>query len=137
QALEQLAQELEQAAQFERALSYAVRAVNTDPLREEVHRTVMRLYAAMAEPWAALRHYDELIAILKQELDAAPSAPTQALAREIARLVSEEDESVTQRAPGSARVPTQSAIARIGTGFSAAQSASHPSFDRGRSQERT
>src|SRR5205823_7090362 len=62
QALEQLAQELEQAAQFERALSYAVRAVNTDPLREEVHRTVMRLYAAMAEPWAALRHYDELIA---------------------------------------------------------------------------
>ena len=61
QALEQLARELEQAGQFERALSYAVRAANLDPLREETHRTVMRLHAVMAAPWAALRHYDDLI----------------------------------------------------------------------------
>ncbi|HEU4752071.1 MAG TPA: AAA-like domain-containing protein, partial [Armatimonadota bacterium] len=91
QALEALARELEQAAQFQRALSYAVRAVNTDPLREEAHRTVMRLYAAMAEPSAALRHYDELTAILKEELHAAPSAATRKLAADIARLLSAEE----------------------------------------------
>ena len=95
QALEQLAQELEQAAQFDRALSYAVRAVNADPLREEAHRTVMRLYAAMGEPSAALRHYDELISLLKQDLNAAPSAATRALAREIAPMVSGQDEAAS------------------------------------------
>lgn len=130
QALDQLARELEQAGRFERALSYAVRAANTDPLREEVHRTVMRLYAAMAEPSAALRHYDELIGLLKQELNASPSAATRALAREIARLVSEEDE------PGQGTALD----ARIGTGFSAAGPGGHlpspPSLDSGRSDER-
>src|SRR5688500_6107838 len=49
----------------------------------------MRLYAAMAEPTAALRHYEELAALLKEELGVAPSAATRALSREIADLVTQ------------------------------------------------
>jgi tetratricopeptide (TPR) repeat protein len=98
QALESLARELEQAAQLERALSYAVRAVHTDPLREEAHRIVMRLYAAMGEPPAALRHYDDLTALLNEELRAAPSAATRMLAADIARLLSAEVEAPSDSA---------------------------------------
>ncbi len=126
EALEQLAKELEQSAQFERALSFAIRAVNTDPLREEAHRTVMRLYAAMAEPSAALRHYDNLTALLKQELDAAPSAATRALSREIARLVSD----------GEYPAQGSGVEAEIETGSSAAASHSSPAFERGRNEDK-
>lgn len=83
QTLEQLSAELEQAAEYERALFYALRAAHTDPLHETAHRAVMRLHAAMGQPAAALRHYEELAAHLKAELNAAPAAATRALAAEL------------------------------------------------------
>jgi DNA-binding SARP family transcriptional activator len=82
-ALRRLTTLLEQAHDFERALDYAHRAVSADPLREESHRTLMRLYAAVGRPAAALEQYNALEHILKDELDIAPSAATCALAREI------------------------------------------------------
>src|SRR5262249_8707278 len=44
-ALHRLVHLLEQADDLDRALHYALRAVAADPLREELHYDVMRLYA--------------------------------------------------------------------------------------------
>jgi DNA-binding SARP family transcriptional activator len=78
-ALRQLIAHLERTGQFEPAIEYARRAVGADPLREEAHRELIRLYAAAAQPGAALRQYRELERILKQELNATPGAATRAL----------------------------------------------------------
>src|SRR5205823_6615976 len=47
------------------------------------HHQVMRLCAAAGQRAAAVRQYRELERILRQEFDAAPSAATQELLREI------------------------------------------------------
>jgi predicted ATPase/class 3 adenylate cyclase len=83
QALSELLAHLEQAGEFARALEYARGGVRADRLREEAHRDLMRLLAAAGQPEAALRQYRELERLLKQELEAEPSAATQALARQI------------------------------------------------------
>jgi DNA-binding SARP family transcriptional activator len=61
------------------ALQAALRAVAADPLREELYREVMRLQLAAGQPAEALRQYQLLEARLRQDLDAAPSAPTREL----------------------------------------------------------
>jgi DNA-binding SARP family transcriptional activator/class 3 adenylate cyclase len=85
QALGGLIGHLEQAGDFPRALELVHRAVSIDPLREEAHAELMRLYGAAGQPEAALRQYGELERILKQELDATPAAATRALVRQIER----------------------------------------------------
>jgi DNA-binding SARP family transcriptional activator len=50
QALRQLAAELEREGDFRGALQYARRAVCTDPLREEAHHDLLRLYARVFWP---------------------------------------------------------------------------------------
>jgi DNA-binding SARP family transcriptional activator len=82
-ALRQLIAQLEQTGEMDHALQYALRAVGANRLREEAHREVIRLYAALGQPDAALRQFRELGRILQQELDATPSAATQGLVREI------------------------------------------------------
>jgi predicted ATPase/DNA-binding SARP family transcriptional activator len=83
QALGRLVTLLEQAGDLSRALEYARQGVLADPLREEGRRDLMRLLAAAGQPEAALRQYQELERLLKEELDAQPSARTRALARQI------------------------------------------------------
>jgi class 3 adenylate cyclase len=83
QALGELLTLLEQTDELHRALEYARRGVQLDPLREEARRDLMRLYAALDQPEPALRQYRELEQRLKQELQAEPSAATRALARQI------------------------------------------------------
>ena len=82
-ALDRLVKYLAQAHDFDRALIYARRAVNADPLREEFHRALMRLYADAGQPAAALEQYHELERLLKEQLNAVPAAATRALARNI------------------------------------------------------
>src|SRR5262249_53552415 len=77
--------ELERDRDFEAAIGYALRAVSADPLREEAHLDLMRLYAAQGQPAAALRQYRELGRLLKEQLDARPSAAARNLAEEIER----------------------------------------------------
>jgi predicted ATPase/DNA-binding SARP family transcriptional activator len=84
-ALEQLAAALEQIGDLERAIVVARRAVAADPLREEAHCHLMRLYAAAGQPAATLRQYQELERLLQEELDETPSAATRALAEELRR----------------------------------------------------
>jgi predicted ATPase/DNA-binding SARP family transcriptional activator/Tfp pilus assembly protein PilF len=82
-ALRRLASVLEQAGDLEGALEYARRAVRADPLSEEGHYDLMRLYAAAGQPSAALGQYERLEQLLRRELDETPSAGTRALAEEL------------------------------------------------------
>jgi predicted ATPase len=82
-ALQKLVVALEQAGDLDQALEYARRAVIADPLREEAHYELMRLYAAAGQPSACLHQYQELERLLREELGESPSAATRALAEEL------------------------------------------------------
>ncbi|HLV80684.1 MAG TPA: tetratricopeptide repeat protein [Chthonomonadaceae bacterium] len=82
-ALRQLTKLLAQAKELQRALEMARRAVSADPLREESHRSLMRLYIALGRPAAALQQYEEMEWLLQEKLGMAPSAATRALAQEL------------------------------------------------------
>src|SRR5262249_47850415 len=61
------------AGDFDRALDYAHRAVQADPLREDSQRELIRLYLDTGQPAAALQQYRELERVLRTELNATPS----------------------------------------------------------------
>jgi predicted ATPase/DNA-binding SARP family transcriptional activator len=79
QALSQLIRLLGAQGDLPQALDYARRALNTDPLREESHQELIRLLGAAGQVQAAQRQFAELERVLKEELDAAPTAETRAL----------------------------------------------------------
>lgn len=79
QALRQLVSCYRHLGDSRRAVDAAYRAVATDSLREEAHQQLIELYLASGQPAEALRQYAELEALLRRELDAAPSPSTQAL----------------------------------------------------------
>jgi DNA-binding SARP family transcriptional activator len=80
QALGQLIAHLEEVGQLTRAVEHARRGVRADPLREEAHRDLIRLLAACGRPGAAVRQYQKLERLLKQELGDESTAATCALA---------------------------------------------------------
>lgn len=84
-ALRSIVRECAEARQFDRAIAYAHRILRADPLREEPYRNLMRLYRAVGRPEEALRQYQQLTRLLKKELQAAPSAATRELAKEISQ----------------------------------------------------
>lgn len=82
-ALRRLIKLLAEEREFDEAIDYARHAVTLDPLREESHRLLMRLYAAVGRPAAALRQYYELDDLLREELKSAPALVTRQLAEHI------------------------------------------------------
>ena len=82
-ALRRLIKLLAEEREFDSAIEYARHAVNLDPLREESHRLLMRLYAAVGRPAAALRQYYELDDLLREELRMTPTSVTRQLAEHI------------------------------------------------------
>ncbi len=83
--LDTLAAQYEAAGDWARAQAAAERAVAADPLREESHAALIRILAASGAGAAARRQYGTLVRLLARELDAEPSAPTQALMAQIAQ----------------------------------------------------
>jgi TolB-like protein/DNA-binding SARP family transcriptional activator len=75
-------QELE-AGNHEQALRAANRAIAISALREDAHRLVMRVLAAGGRRADALKHYEDLGAVLKRELSVEPDPTTRALATEL------------------------------------------------------
>lgn len=69
--------------QFEQAIPYARRLLNLDPLHELAHRHLMKLYALSGQHAAALRQYDNCVALLDEELGVAPEEETTRLYEEI------------------------------------------------------
>ncbi len=64
---------------FEASLAYACRLLQHDPLREDVHVEVMRLYCELGDRNAALQQYQRCRAILARELGVEPMPETTAL----------------------------------------------------------
>jgi DNA-binding SARP family transcriptional activator len=56
-----------------------------DPLLEEAHADLMRLYAAQGQPTQAQRQYRQLERLLREELDEEPTEATKRLAEELRR----------------------------------------------------
>ena len=83
-ALRRLTGLLYQAQNYDRALEFAQRAVHSDPLREENHRHLMRLYAALGRPEAALKAFHALETVLRNQTNAPPSSVTRELVKQIA-----------------------------------------------------
>jgi predicted ATPase/DNA-binding SARP family transcriptional activator len=111
-ALDQLVKHLTQARDFNRALDYARRAVKADPLREESHVALMRLLADSGQPAAALEQFRELERLLREKLNAAPSASTRALAREAREQLAMNREQLALVGGGQSVVSRQQAESR-------------------------
>jgi DNA-binding SARP family transcriptional activator len=67
----------------ESAIQSAVRLLALDPLREETHRTLMRLYAREGRLGDALRQYQTCVSVLHGELGVEPAQETRRIYREI------------------------------------------------------
>jgi DNA-binding SARP family transcriptional activator len=107
QALRALTTLQEHLGRPAQALETALRAVRSDPLSEELHREVMRLYVASGEPAAALRQFRELTRVLREELDATPSTAAQTIARRAREaLAAGPPEAVEPPPPRSSSAPT-------------------------------
>lgn len=83
-ALNELCDLLEASGELNAALRHAGLAVAADPLSQAARARLMRLYAALGQPAAALTHYHELGRVLKRDLEGTPGAAIRDLAREIA-----------------------------------------------------
>jgi predicted ATPase/DNA-binding SARP family transcriptional activator len=76
-ALSHLAKALGETGETSRAIEYARKSLAADPLREETHDDLIRLYAVAGRPSEALRQYRELEQALWKELRATPSPTVQ------------------------------------------------------------
>lgn len=78
-ALHALVLAYEQAGELDHAVECARSAIALNPLMEEAHCDLMRLYAALGQPSAVVRQYQELERILAEQLGEAPSESTRQL----------------------------------------------------------
>ncbi len=78
EALIRLTGVLESAREYRRALSYAQRLRQIDPLREETYVTLMRLHALGQDRAGALRVYHQCVTLLQAELGVEPGEQVRA-----------------------------------------------------------
>jgi DNA-binding SARP family transcriptional activator len=67
------------------ALATVQRALGINELREDAHRVIIQALAATGRKAEALKHYQDLVALLKRELDTEPDAATKSLVAELRR----------------------------------------------------
>src|SRR6202166_4927922 len=67
----------------EHALKAGHRAIALNDMREDAHRLIVRALAATGRKAEALKHYQDLVALLKRELNTAPDAATRSLVAEL------------------------------------------------------
>ncbi len=78
-ALARLAEGWAQQGAFDRAILHAQRALEVNPLREDLHRLLMQLYAATGRRTDALLQYERCVVALEKELGVDPLPETQAV----------------------------------------------------------
>jgi DNA-binding SARP family transcriptional activator len=64
---------------YEKALSCGQKILDLDPLREEIHREMMRLHTANRQRTLAVRQYETCCRLLDDELDVGPMEETRTL----------------------------------------------------------
>lgn len=84
-ALERLVLHYQARREWKRALWTGLSLLHEDPLREPIHRAVMRSHAALGDRPSALRHYRHLVEILERELEVEPMPETESLHRALRR----------------------------------------------------
>ena len=67
-----------QRGQLQAAIDYARQYLATDDLAEEMHRHLIELYAETGDRGAAMRQFEECVAVLEQELGVPPLPETRA-----------------------------------------------------------
>lgn len=77
---------------YEQSLAYGHQILNHDPLRENIHRQIMRLHWEHGHLALAIRQYQTCCQMLAAELNIAPMEETQAL---YAQIVSASNSSLT------------------------------------------
>jgi DNA-binding SARP family transcriptional activator len=68
---------------YEKAITYSQQILNLDPLREEIHRDIMRFYFENGQRALAVRQYETCRSTLAKELGISPMEDTQALYTQI------------------------------------------------------
>ena len=84
-ALEVLSERFRSHGDHHHAHQAALAAVQTDPLRESAHRTLVELHLADGNPAQAVRQYQNYRALLRAELGLEPSAQIHDLMRPLLR----------------------------------------------------
>jgi predicted ATPase/DNA-binding SARP family transcriptional activator/DNA-binding CsgD family transcriptional regulator len=79
----ELAELEEQRGSLVLAIEVLHEAVEREPALEEAHAALMQLFARMGQRQLALRQFDQLRRVLKEELDTEPTAETMRLHEEI------------------------------------------------------
>jgi DNA-binding SARP family transcriptional activator len=69
--------------EYEKAIAYGQQVLILDPLREEIHRELMRLYVENGQRTLAVRQYEVCRATLAKEMDITPMEDTQRLYTQI------------------------------------------------------
>jgi len=82
-ALVRLAENELAAGNADKALETARRVLAINDLREDAHRLIVQALAAAGRKAEALRHYQDLVALLKRELTTEPDAATKSLVAEL------------------------------------------------------
>jgi class 3 adenylate cyclase len=72
-----------QSGNAESALRNANRAIAVNGLREDAHRLMVQALAATGRKAEALKHYQDLVTLLRRELNTEPDAVTQSLATQL------------------------------------------------------
>jgi DNA-binding SARP family transcriptional activator/predicted ATPase len=81
--LEKLLQEKEMSGDYAEAIPLAQKWLQLDPLREEAHRQLIKLYAWTGQRSAAIKQYRDCVRILQEELGVAPLEETTALYEDV------------------------------------------------------
>ena len=84
-ALVGLGQQELAAGRAEHALKAGQRAIALNNMREDAHRLIVQALAASGRKAEALKHYQDLVALLKDELNTEPDAATRSLVAEVGR----------------------------------------------------
>ena len=82
-ALTQLMNYHANVGNFEKGMTFARAILKEDPLREDTHRTLMRLYLSSGQRALAVQQYRTCATILERELGVPPMEESQQLYRQI------------------------------------------------------
>ena len=82
---------------YEKAIVYGQLILDLNPLREEIHREMMRLYLENGQRALAVRQYDICRSILAKELGISPMEDTQELYTQILSRTSRNDSTIVSK----------------------------------------
>jgi len=57
--------------------------LSADPFREDVHRLMMKTFAAQGKPASVKKHFDEMSNLMKTELGIEPAAETRKIYKDL------------------------------------------------------